>query len=101
MIKFERDYQQQLTYEFIRSFPLSISSMPVSFEASSLLKVTVSMSYIRYIVLKSPSVTRPQGGFNPFNVLNQADFNGRQFLDIFRNNLPLGANDLLRSAQIT
>ena len=104
VIKFERDYQQQLTYEFIRSFPLSISSMPVSFEASSLLKVTVSMSYIRYIVLKSPSVTRPQGGFNPFNLLNpsnQADFNGKQFLDIFRNNLPLGANDLLRSAQIT
>ena len=104
VIKFERDYQQQLTYEFIRSFPLSISSMPVSFDSSSLLKVTVSMSYIRYIVLKSPSVTRPQGGFNPFNLLNpssQADFNGRQFLDIFRNNLPLGANDLLRSAQIT
>ena len=70
VIKFERDYQQQLTYEFIRSFPLSISSMPVSFEASSLLKVTVSMSYIRYIVLKTPSKTGRQGGFNPFNLFN-------------------------------
>lgn len=104
VIKFERDYQQQLTYEFIRSFPLSISSMPVSFEASSLLKVTVSMSYIRYIVLKTPSRTGRQGGFNPFDLFNpggQADFNGNQFLNLFRNNLPLGANDLLRSAQIT
>ena len=104
MIKFERDYQQQLTYEFIRSFPLSISSMPVSFEASSLLKVTVSMSYIRYIVLKTPSKTGRQGGFNPFDLFNpggQADFNGNQFLNLFRNNLPLGANDLLRSAGIT
>ena len=103
VIKFERDYQQQLTYEFIRSFPLSISSMPVSFDASSLLKVTVSMSYIRYIVLKTPSKTGSQGGFNPFDLFNlgdQADFNGNQFLNLFRNNLPLGANDLLRSAGI-
>ena len=104
VIKFERDYQQQLTYEFIRSFPLSISSMPVSFEASSLLKVTVSMSYIRYIVLKTPSRTAPLIPPLPaarFNPGDQADFNGNQFLNLFRNNLPLGANDLLRSAQIT
>lgn len=43
-----------LTYEFIRSFPISISSMPVSYESSSLLKCTVSMSYIRYVVERSP-----------------------------------------------
>jgi len=52
--KFERDYKQQLKYNFVRAFPLSISSMPVSFDASSLLKVTVSMSYIRYYVLNLP-----------------------------------------------
>ena len=40
----------QLTYTFIRTFPLSISSMPVSYDQSSLLKCTVSMSYIRYVV---------------------------------------------------
>lgn len=39
-----------LTYEFIRAFPISVSSMPVSYDSSSLLKCTVSMSYIRYIV---------------------------------------------------
>jgi len=39
-----------LTYEFIRSFPISVSSMPVSYDSSSLLKCTVSMSYIRYVV---------------------------------------------------
>ena len=103
VIKFERDYQQQLTYEFIRSFPLSISSMPISFDASSLLKVTVSMSYIRYIVLKTPSRTGSQGEFNPFDLFNpssQAQANSDSFLNLFRNNLPLGANDLLRSAGI-
>tara|TARA_B100000902_G_scaffold128328_1_gene127637 strand:- start:851 stop:1693 length:843 start_codon:yes stop_codon:yes gene_type:complete len=65
VIKFERDYQQQLTYEFIRSFPISISSMPISFDASSLLKLSVSMSYIRYVVIKAPKKSTTGDGFNP------------------------------------
>ena len=102
VIKFERDYQQELTYEFIRSFPLSISSMPVSFDGSSLLKVTVSMSYIRYIVLKAPTKTGTQGASNPanrFNPSSQAQSNAQSFTNLYRNNLPLGANDQLRSIQ--
>lgn len=116
VIKFERDYQQQLTYEFIRSFPLSISSMPVSFDASSLLKVSVSMSYIRYILLKTPSKIGSLGSFNPSNLLNplssnlqsfadslnpfnQAQSNLQSFTNLFGNNLPFGANDQLRSIQ--
>ena len=49
----------QLTYTFIRTFPLSISSMPVSYDQSSLLKCTVSMSYIRYVVDGSNPPIRP------------------------------------------
>lgn len=48
--KFEKDYEGLLEYEFIRSFPLAINSMPVSYDSSNLLKCTVSMSYIRYVV---------------------------------------------------
>ena len=48
--KFEKDHQNLLQYEFIRTFPLAINSMPVSYDSSSLLKCTVSMSYIRYVV---------------------------------------------------
>ena len=60
--KFEKDYVGFLEYEFIRSFPLSINSMPVSYDSSQLLKCTVSMSYIRYILkgIKAPS--GPRGG---------------------------------------
>jgi hypothetical protein len=39
-----------LVYNFINSYPLSVTSMPVSYDASSLLKCTVSFSYIRYYV---------------------------------------------------
>lgn len=48
--KFERDYNRKLVYEFIKPYPISFQSIPVSYESSSLLKCTVSMTYIRYIV---------------------------------------------------
>lgn len=48
--KFEKDMRNSLIYEFIGAYPISISSMPVSYESSSLLKCTVSMSYLRYVM---------------------------------------------------
>lgn len=66
VIKFERDYRTSLEYEFINAFPISVSSMPISYESSSLLKCTVSMSYIRYILVKgkttaiTDNLTTPQ-----------------------------------------
>ena len=64
IIKFERDFdgsfkgnngivngtQKGLTYNFVRAFPIAVASMPVSYDASSLLKCTVSMTYIRYYI---------------------------------------------------
>ena len=47
----DREYSSaELKYEFIRSYPLSITSMPVSYDGSSLLKCSVSMTYVRYII---------------------------------------------------
>jgi len=55
--KFERDYgvkkspnNNKLVYTFVNAFPISINSMPVSYDSSQLLKVTVSFSYDRYFV---------------------------------------------------
>ena len=53
--KFEKNINQTksvvpLTYKFVNVFPVSISSMPVSYDASSLLKCTVSMNYTRYYI---------------------------------------------------
>ena len=50
IVKFERDYQSSLEYEFIGAYPLSVGSMPVSYDGSSLLKCTVSMTYLRYVM---------------------------------------------------
>ena len=56
--KFEKDQSNgggALEYSFVNVFPLAINSMPVSYDTSSLLKCTVSMSYIRYIVTSIPT----------------------------------------------
>ena len=57
--KFERDYTQTLEYKFIRAFPISVNSMPVSYDSSSLLKCTVSMSYIRYVLIQGSNKALP------------------------------------------
>ena len=48
--KFEKNYKQNITYEFLKSFPRNITAMPVTYNGSDLLRCTVSLTYIRYIV---------------------------------------------------
>ena len=69
--KFEKDYNGMLEYEFIRSFPLAISSMPVSYDGSALLKCNVSFSYIRYVV--HPAT--PSGNLGSNNPFQQSEYN--------------------------
>lgn len=76
--KFERDYTSVLTYEFFRSFPLSISSMPVSYDGNNLLKCSVSMSYIRY-VQSGPSGLADAFGQNKESVLSNPNSNSFSF----------------------
>lgn len=75
VIKFEKDYSQRLEYKFIKAYPISISSMPVSYESSSLLKCTVSMTYIRYVVVQGRAQPETNDGVTPEQ---QASFNGAQ-----------------------
>ena len=96
VIKFERDTYRSsskggynrptgsvLEYNFIRAFPLSIASMPVSYDASSLLKCTVSMSYIRYFVtMKKASESLPAST----NPTQASDSINKTLSQIFSNN---------------
>ena len=58
--KFERDlYSEEsslkkgiLEYTFVQAFPRDITAIPVSYEASQVLKCSVSFSFIRYVVEK-------------------------------------------------
>ena len=48
--KFEKDYKQpSLIYGFLNAYPVSIDSMPVSYEGVNTLKCTVNFNFSRYI----------------------------------------------------
>jgi hypothetical protein len=66
--KFERDvFGTALEYRFIRAYPISITSMPVSYDASQLLKCTISFTYSRYVrrVLQTNKPTEPAPSTTP------------------------------------
>ena len=49
--KFERDYGNRiLEYKFLKAYPISINSMPVSYDGSQVLKCTVNFNFSRYLV---------------------------------------------------
>lgn len=53
--KFEKDYLgRYLRYTLLDAWPISINSVPVSYDSSQLLKFTVSFSYTRYLLKYSP-----------------------------------------------
>ena len=59
--KFEKDYKQPpLEYRFLNAYPISIDSMPVSYEGVQTLKCTVNFNFSRY--------------FTPVTVLKRAPY---------------------------
>jgi len=80
ILKYERDVYKEssnvLVYNFVDSFPISINSMPVSYDASNLLKVTVSFSYSRYYIGKSEAIGVEDQNLNysKFGTVNFSDF---------------------------
>ena len=58
--KFERSHGSYLRYNFVKSFPIAVNSMPVSYDASNLLKCTVSMSYLRYYINEAIVKDQPE-----------------------------------------
>lgn len=79
IIKYERDYNSYLRYKFLNVFPISVSSMPVSYDASSLLKCTVSLTYQRYWIDQvsgsGVSDQTAQGSNESLSTVEQAQFN--------------------------
>lgn len=75
--KYERDYGEKdskfVEYTFIDAYPIDISSMPLSYDASNLLKCTVSFVYTRYYMeniikgsqIKPESSTLPNAPLAP------------------------------------
>lgn len=65
--KFEKNYASKtgelgnaLQYDFIHAFPISIDSMPLSYDSSQLLRCSASFSYSRYFIVGSKETAPTQ-----------------------------------------
>ena len=63
--KFEKDYKNQLEYQFINAFPLTVIAIPVTYGQADILKVTVTFSYDRYVINPKGKYRAVDNKFNP------------------------------------
>ena len=92
-----------LTYKFVNAFPLAISSMPVTYDASDLLKCNVSFAYSRYYIAETTGVaefTNPQAQANANEAALGTTAGGVPKGSAMKSG-NWGANDLLRSVWST
>jgi hypothetical protein len=61
IIKFDRDYNEELEYKFIGLFPLDLTSTQVKYEQSQVLKATATFSFDRYLMGKYDSFSVARG----------------------------------------
>ena len=50
IVKFDKNGNNQLKYDFVNSFPKSLNTTPVSYGQAEVMKVTVTFAYDRYIM---------------------------------------------------
>lgn len=100
--KFERNYEGSYgaTYRFLNAYPTSVTSMPVSYEASQLLKCTVTFAYTRYVLepLDTTVPTDPTAATPPTGATASA-VGTRDDLDIWALNWGVPNYSVLTPAQ--
>ena len=64
LLKFDRDYKEEMQYNFYGLFPRNLSNTPVKYEGSEVLKVSVNMVFDRYTAGKFSSYARYRGNYN-------------------------------------
>ena len=64
IIKFDRDYNEEMQYNFYGMFPQQINSIPVKYEGSDILKATATFMFDRYSAGKYSSYDKYRGRYN-------------------------------------
>ena len=93
ILKFDRDYQNEVQYNFFGMFPISLSSLSVSYDESQILKASASFNYERYVMgdisslalggirnLPNQDVINNAFGINPKTIAQVQDNNIQQSL---------------------
>ena len=64
IIKFDRDYKEEIEYTFYGMFPIDLSSTTVNYDSSEVLKATATFSFDRYLAGKFDSYSISRGTDN-------------------------------------
>ena len=64
IIKFDRDYKEEMIYNFYGMFPQQLNSIPVKYEGSQVLKATATFMFDRYSAGRFSSYDRYRGNYN-------------------------------------
>lgn len=92
--KFERDFAgQYLQYKFMQAYPISLNSIPVSYDSSELLKCTVSFTFTRYLTKRSdnefPLPQEPSAPPTAPGIPEVPGFENPKF-EVDKTNIPIG-----------
>ena len=83
IIKFDRDYKNNIEYTFYGMFPQSINSIPVSYGNSEILKATVTFNVDRYVAGRFDSYSLYRGNSNNVKTgISDFDFEGSSAIDV-------------------
>jgi len=95
IIKFDRDYKNNIEYTFYGMFPQSINSIPVSYGNSEILKATVTFNVDRYVAGRFDSYSLYRGTSNNIvnNGISDTDFVGSNQFDSIYNTQPIPTKD--------
>ena len=64
IIKFDRDYKEEMINNFYGMFPQQLNSIPVKYEGSQVLKATATFMFDRYSAGRFSSYDRYRGNYN-------------------------------------
>ena len=70
IVKFDRDYQTEIEYNFYGMYPYQISNIPVKYENSEILKMNVNFHIDRYASGRLSSYDKYRGTFNNIQAKN-------------------------------
>ena len=70
IIKFYRDYNEEMQYNFYGMFPKAVNPTPVKYEGSEVLKASAVFTFDRYSAGKYTSYNRYRGNYNNIKAEN-------------------------------
>ena len=96
LIKFDRDYKNEIQYNFFGMYPYQISNTPIRYETSQVLKMNVNFHIDRYSSGKYSSYDKYRGRYNN-RLETQPDPEKREAQSLVQNTEDIPAAELLNN----